>query len=273
MKRFKDFIKSKVRIELHKDGVPILNTVFGSHSRVKVGIELHKDGTPILNTVFGKHSQKRSKVVKEDSGEHNKYGLIDDPDTTTDNDLKDHYNFPDGDHGIIHRYTIDSHPINNHSHALSTGAIKTGDRVALDSSIDKMDSALAKHRTPRDLVTYSGVKESPEHTIKKYGNRVKTSRFTSSSLDKRIAYAFAEDDISSQIKNNSGYRVRHMLKIHIPKGTPGAYVNHISEHRGEREFILPRNTNMHIHHEPEIDHENGLAIWHAHVLPNHENKE
>ena len=36
----------------------------------------------------------------------------------------------------------------------------------------------------------------------------------------------------------------HILKIHVPKGSHGGYVNHISRIKDEYEFILPRGANL-----------------------------
>ena len=255
MKSFKEFIKSE-KIETDKDGTPILNTVFGQHSK-KSKVETDKDGTPILNTVFGKHSinENIDKLGKE---------------------LEKHYRFSHKkDLDAIRDYTYTSYPVNSHLHRKTTWKLRPLEK---DHELVKpMDEALNRHKTPKELTVYSGVRRSPEHAIKhagdeKHGVLTKTSNYTSASLDPNTAAQFTDHDTKSKYNEKFGNFVGHMLKIHVPKGHPGAYVDHHSSHKGEKEFILPHNTRMHIHPNPEYDKETGNMIWNAHVLP-HKGKE
>ena len=65
--------------------------------------------------------------------------------------------------------------------------------------------------------------------------------YLSTSLDKKRAEYF-----SSKNKNydKNGIIHRHMLKIHVPKGNNGMYVEKNVGLRGEKELILPRNTKL-----------------------------
>ena len=53
----------------------------------------------------------------------------------------------------------------------------------------------------------------------------------------------------------------HVVSIHVPKGSHGAYVDHVSEHQGEREFILHKGAKVHIHPEPEYDKKENKYRW------------
>lgn len=87
-------------------------------------------------------------------------------------------------------------------------------------------------------------------------------------MDRVKASTFAEMDPKSEHTGLRGpYPVRHILKIHVPKGHPGAYVAPHSQHPHEREFTLPPGTKMHIHHEPEYCDKTHSMVWHAKVLP------
>ena len=53
-------------------------------------------------------------------------------------------------------------------------------------------------------------------------------------------------DINSKDEMN-GDRNHHILKIHVPKESPGAYVDHISKYPGEYEYLLPKGSNLKYH--------------------------
>jgi hypothetical protein len=59
---------------------------------------------------------------------------------------------------------------------------------------------------------------------------------------------------------------KHIMHIHVPEGSHGAYVSHMSDHPHETEFILHKNARLHIHPSPTIDHRNQAVIWHAKMV-------
>jgi hypothetical protein len=64
----------------------------------------------------------------------------------------------------------------------------------------------------------------------------------STSLSRSVAHRFIK---SNEIENDDSLEFHHhMLHIHVPKGHPGAFVDGISENQKEKEFILPRGTNL-----------------------------
>ena len=130
-----------------------------------------------------------------------------------------------------------------------------------------MDKAVKTHTAPEDFHVYSGLRKSPEHNLPKDGN-VHMPAYTSTSLDKRTARHFARaDDNSTHWDGSKSFTPpKHILKIHVPKGHHGAYVDHHSENPGEQEYILPRDTKLHIHHTPEYDKKNHSMIWTAHPI-------
>lgn len=262
IKSFKQYISDQ------KDGKKyILNTVFGKHSQ--------DDKKNILNTVFGKHSQTDKKIDEAV-----------DPSQTKEQihkehlKLANHYEY-DGDQdehdtevSHISRYTKASRPLNSAMHERALGK-----DVPKHSLEDGMRKVVNKHKTPYDMTVYSGVRQSPEHLIKSQnghktgkGGEAHTSHFTSTSISKEQASGFAMSDDHSKYSKGE-YKDKpavHMLKIHVPKGHPSAYVAHHSEHENEKEMILPPNTKLHIHHTPDIEKDSSgfhTAIWHAHVIP------
>lgn len=279
MKRFKEYLKAK------KEELPILNTVFGTHSHQ---IKNEKD-IPILNTIFGKHSKKdlKEEIVHPDiiaaaKKAHETHGGPSSEYQKLHDHLTAHYkNFDDEDKKHIKRYTENSISVNNYLHKKHSGMElnpKSTKNAQDEDHANHMTKALHKHTTPEDMHVYSGIQHSPEHVLAahgdKHGVKVRTTNFTSTSISKHAAQLFAEDDPKSKYnkEHQEKYNMNpnHMLRIHVPKGTHGAYVDSHSVHRGEREFILPHGTHMHIHPEPTYNEKSSTYIWHAHVIPHEE---
>ena len=51
---------------------------------------------------------------------------------------------------------------------------------------------------------------------------------------------------------------KHILNIHVPAGSHGAYVSHISASPVEREFIIPRGSNLKYHHTETVPAEHPI---------------
>lgn len=104
-----------------------------------------------------------------------------------------------------------------------------------------MDDALRHHTTPHDLTVYSGLGQFHGDVVAT-NQRVHHPAYLSTSLRPDMAMGFAHCHLHGTDV------VAHLLKIHVPQGHPGAYVDHISRNPGEQEFILPRDTTLHIDH-------------------------
>lgn len=258
IKSFKQYISDKKYI---------LNTVFGKHSQ--------DDKKAILNTVFGKHSQSDKKIDEAYDPEQTREAL-----RSTHNKLCNHYeDYTDEDKEHIARYTRASRHLNSAMHERALGK-----DIPKHKDEDGMTDAVNRHKTPHDMTVYSGVRQSPEHLIKSQngvktgkGGVAHTSHFMSTSISKEQASGFAAPDKYSKYSKGE-YKDKpavHMLKIHVPKGHPSAYVAEHSEHDNEKEMILPHNTKLHIHHTPDIEKDSAgfhTAIWHAHVV-SHDKKD
>jgi hypothetical protein len=114
-----------------------------------------------------------------------------------------------------------------------------------------MDSGMERHKTPHKLTVYSGIKYDPGEKMDK-NKIVHHPSYLSTSLDKFTAKGF------SNCTTN-----KHVLKIHVPKGHPGAYVDHFSENPGEKEFILPRNTKLKYRGTQVIGDRKGKILEHT----------
>jgi hypothetical protein len=153
------------------------------------------------------------------------------------NTLTQHYSkYNDEDKDIIHHYTTSSEDMNNYAwerHQDKKYPIK----INHESNQEDMDAALNRHKTPHKLSVYSGIKYDPRNKMDSKGV-VEHPAYLSSSLHKHTAKFFSGTDITD--KNVVG----HVLKINVPKGHPGGYVEHHTNNPGEEEFILPRGTKL-----------------------------
>lgn len=145
--------------------------------------------------------------------------------------------------------------------------IKDRDPSIAEDIVD-LDNALHKHRTPHDMHVYSGIEFNPKrlgHQGDQSGiYKVHLPAYTSASLHPKIAEYFGK-------RHDSNDGAINIVKIHVPKGSRGAYIDHISLNQGEREFVLPRGSKLHIHPEPTVTMTKGsfpdkLHVWHAKLV-------
>lgn len=130
------------------------------------------------------------------------------------------------------------------------------------------------HKTPANLVVHTGVRGPSARKLQNHllkhgdskGLNVIQHGYTSTSLRPSVAKNFADFSLSPETSyhDKNGEKHTHSLKIHVPKGHPGAYIEHLAVHEHEREFILPRNTKLHIHAAPEIEHKLSNPFMKAH---------
>ena len=148
------------------------------------------------------------------------------------------------------------------------------------SFVKQMDSALDKHKLKHDMHVYSGVQFDPEVVASHHEHRhVHLPAYTSTSLKKDVAASFAGETRPF----DGEYSHHHILHFHLKKGQKGAYVgmnhegdrnNQLSEHPHEHEYIIPRNTRIHIGEKPTVyndDMDNKkYHVWDAHVVDHHD---
>ncbi len=263
----------KLKKEIEK--IPLLRSHHGSHLK----------DLPLIQAFMGKHSEKSKKNLKEDvmtpenlkanNDDHEKHKQL-------HKEMGQHYAIHDheDDARILH-YTDESQDLNHYLHKKEQLKQK-GEEYHSQHYEDYskgLQKALMKHKTPHELTVYSGLRYSPEDLFDKYGKRkgshvvVNHPAFLSTSISKHIANKFSKHDPYSDYisrKTAGQDRSHHMLKIHIPKGHPGAYIAHRSFVPNEKEFLLPHHTKLSIERTPEHDSEAGTYVWHAHVLPHEE---
>lgn len=149
-----------------------------------------------------------------------------------------------------------------------------------------VDSALNQHKTPHAFHVYSAIRHhpgtkqylTPEGGLEKHGTVVHHPAYMSTTTNKHVAhdigYHYQQHEATNRrLNHNKTGTVGHVLKIHVPEGHPGAYVEH-HEHSGQNEFILPRGTNLRIHPHPEVIHHpeknHTTHVWHTTIEHNTE---
>lgn len=66
--------------------------------------------------------------------------------------------------------------------------------------------------------------------------------------------------------NPNHVNYEHVLTMHVPKGSHGAYVDHHSMSEGENEFVLHHGSKFHIDKTPAVDHINRKVHWKAKMV-------
>lgn len=236
-------LKHEVSTQLY----PNMETVFGSHSVKELQEEVSTTPGKITTTEqIGRHSPEAEQSIHD----KNKVGI--------------------NDH--IQNYTSKSTDIN---HALHT---KTPD-PDIKKQIKGVDKVLDAARIHEDTHVYTGLKDSPVKYFKGSGSaKVHLPAYTSTTTHYATATFFTTGkELTKQEKErhtpiNSDYTKttnltvpKHVLKIHLPKGTNAGSVKHFSTHQEENEILLHRGHNIEIHPHPTID-KHGTHIWHARII-------
>lgn len=161
-------------------------------------------------------------------------------------DLTNHYNFKGlkTHHGeAMKNYSDDSHGVNNYlwkKHAGKTITEYDKNQAFKDSSpkMDHLDEVLHHHKTLDKLQVYSGLKSDPRNHMDE-NNTLHHPGYLSTSIMPHVAEDFAEPSIKNFQESE-----RHIAVINIPKDHPGTYIGDHSYNPLEREFLLPRGTNL-----------------------------
>ena len=141
-----------------------------------------------------------------------------------------------------------------------------------DQHIGHMDSTLSKHKTPIDMHTYAAVRFDPRKTE---NNTYHSKGYFSSSISYPEARRFSSGAFTGE------KATPHIIKLKVPKGSPGAYVRKYSdpEFAHQEEFISPRGTkirytgksyehNGKMIHECELDQKMDESVKKEHGIQN-----
>lgn len=276
MKTFKEYREDK------KNVPETMITTFGSHS-------LQKNKKETMSTTFGSHSLPKDKPIQEKVRQNPGDGAA----------YKVHELSPE-EHVHIHStvaplpkdkisgkekeavsdYSDESRPINSMLHRHSSGHdITTKNTSSYRDTAKYLDHMLDRQKTTEDMHVYTGIKHSPAKHFKKVDGKIPESKvvnlpaFTSTSSSIKSARGFAEptmhpNDERHGIEYPESGEVRHILKIHVPKGSKATSLQSHSFCPEEKEILLHRGHDIEIHHKPEKLDPN-TYLWHGKIVGHH----
>lgn len=250
MKTFKQHLNDLEKQRKSKGYFP--NVVHGSHASKE-----ENDGK-FPNVVHGSHASKEENLkenvfsdgylIYDKNKEHLKALL--DYETKNHRELVQHYseflrNHPDINHLI--RYTSSSKRLNQR---LIRGEELTGDLKDRAEGIDRVLNNASP--IPQDTTVFSGLGFDPRNHMTEDGH-LSSNAYLSSSIRGIIANSFSTLLNDEGTPSNTDTGNTHVLKIHLPEGSSyGAYIDPISNHRGEDEFLFRRRIKFKIHPVPEV---------------------
>ena len=184
----------------------------------------------------------------------------------------------------IEKYTSDSGNISDLLHKMYKGSTVPNANNLNIEEIKMLDDIMYHHPIKRSIIVYHGTKYSPFRLW--FKDRVPLNQpvlehfpaYISTSTDFYTASRFAREDeivipsditnyirgnkkdfIDNEISDNS-ITTPNILKIRVPRGTPGLSVESISDHPGENEILLGRGLEIQINPYPTYIKEIGL-VW------------
>lgn len=273
MGKFADFQKRKEEAQKRK---PREETVFGQHSKFNV-----RTRKPREETVFGQHSQAKLRMRLEEGRP--------DPNSPILKRVQE-IKLGEEDHDMEHAKAKPSRPLTDaHKEALQDYTDESKDQnsalIHYDNGHDiskqkkdqikKTDAALEGHKTVKPMVVYTGVKRSPARHFEEGDTAVEVHHpsYISTSTCFHIAKGFSENmkhenNAKMGVETDKNDEARHVLKLHMPKGTNALSVRNQSFLGKEHEVLLARGHDFTIHHKPTIHVDKDgtkYHVWTAHV--------
>lgn len=276
MKSFTKYIQDKKIKDL-----PAMETAFGSHSKEK-----SKD-LPSMETVFGSHSRskstkKYSKITESNESLDESIEPKTHVDQTAPHSKKEeeeiHKRESTSHHPALDKYTSDSSHLNGSLHK----HYRKGEIGQLAKKhAQNLDNHLNKQKTKEDTHVFTGLPHSPHEmwnqskTHHSESVKVHLPAYTSTSTNIAQANQFAmrskgpDHSKHEPLNTNAPKKIstvqRHIMKIHVPKGTHAASIRDHSKYRDEHEILLHRGHHLEIHPRPTV-HPDGTHVWHARII-------
>lgn len=198
--------------------------------------------------------------------------------------LEDHYHKTSGLPEDIFKYSEGSWVLNDHLWDSYKNKTEPKSRMG-GIDIKGLDDALSETQLHKPLYVYSGVKRNPGLLAAMHPKRrIFLPAYTSTSIQPRTALSFAgsikRGTEGEESWSNEQEGERHILRIHVPSGNNGYYLGTKSNFDNEKEFLLPRDTTIHVEENPQtFVHKNPsggplskrlVSVWNARVLRPHE---
>lgn len=243
MKRFKEFIKEKVK--------PIIITALPVHGKHAV-----KKYNDVKEPEDLKEEKQKSWLLTNDNAHIGKLNQVHKYLHDLHSDLDKHKHF---DH--IKAYTDDSQIINSSL----IGRHLRGERKPISDSAKTLDKVIRSQKPlEKELHVYHGTNAwNPGEEASKHPDRlIHMPAFTSTTVDKEQVIHFTSDE-----HNQVGEAGRHVLHIRLKPGQHGAYIGDHGSWENEHEYLLPHSQTLRVHPEPIKSA--GMHIWRAEVVHDH----
>jgi hypothetical protein len=268
MKTFKEY---RTEVSIKKNPKKSMETFMGEHSIPK------KEKKKSMETSMGEHS-KKIVPIEEAKVEHPPI-----EETYSDKEKTDHAHQKAApmkkldvvEKDAVSLYTDSSTGLNGALHHFHNGH---NFNESYMRHAKTLTDVLDKNKTKEDTIVYTGVKKSPAALFDNDGTKhasVHLPAFTSTSTSFGTARGFSEPakhkhDINHGVSTD-GTEHRHVLQLHVPKGTSAASVKSHSFLPREHEILLNRGHDISIDPSPthHIDSNGGHTyVWHARVVGN-----
>lgn len=120
---------------------------------------------------------------------------------------------------------------------------------------------IANKKLPKNMTLYTGIRHNPMDFVDGSG-KLHTPAFMSTSTKWSIALKFALRQASRKDNHaENHFESAHILEINAKKGQSAGSLNAKSTEKSENEFLLPRNTILHINPDPEKSKEENRDLY------------
>jgi hypothetical protein len=268
--------------------------VFGSHSQTKSKENTKFHSEPILSSAI--HKEEKSPPTTADEQihahyEHEEYPIHDANKVKDAKEAVSEYTYDSTDinRSLFNHHKTGQHPkdyddyVGKHRQMF----VPSGNIYHAHDHIKRLDDVMNNHKIAKDTHVFTGLSRPPmEHFKGKTNKPVKVHfpAYTSTSTNFDVTPNFSKNaksadehkPLNTDAKRPKNGKTKHILKIHVPKGTPGGSVRHLSRYQdeedhsmAENEILLHRGMDMEIHHQPTLvnhPYHGHLTVWHARVV-------
>ena len=123
-------------------------------------------------------------------------------------------------------------------------SLRNDDGKGYENFTKGLDGAISKFNLDQDIITYRGLSYGAMEAM--FGEATPSIESINAMKGAIVSdKAFLSTSIDKSVAKGSFFSDGYVFKINVPKGKGrGAYVNKISQHNGEMEFIMHRNTQL-----------------------------
>jgi hypothetical protein len=253
--------------------LPVIQTMFGTSSpadkkakekETSKKVEINFD--PIMNNSVVKEETEHDKVIQPHTDAESKK-------FHSNNRMKDEMlSSAPGHQGWLHNYSDNSKQMNdalyNHHQNKKIETTQFNDEQRHQRNLsfaNETEKVLAKHKTNDDHTVFTGISQEHAGFLKNQTKPTKVHHagFISSSTHFDQAARFT----GGGGKNDK--EEKHILQIHVPKGTQGGSMSGNTYYSKEKEILLQRGHDLKIDHTPTvINHpkHGTVNVWHAKII-------